>query len=96
MKRISDKKILELWKSPLFSASFSGVRNFQAVLKLEKNIDISKSRLLKILNKEPIFLIHQRKHQNFERRKYDLHHVGELLQVRNASIAFIVPWLHLL
>lgn len=79
MKKL-DKKILELWKSPLFSGSFTGIRTFQAVLKLEKNIDVSRTYLTKLLSQEPIFVIHQRKHQNFERRKVSLHNYGELVQ----------------
>jgi len=89
MKFVSDKTILELWKSPLFSGSFSGIRNFQAILKLEKNIDVSRSRLHDVLSQEPIFLYHQRKHQNFQRRFYDLNVYGELVQ---CDLAHMFPY----
>jgi len=80
MKEVSDEKLLQYWKSPLFSGSYSGIRTFQATLKTDLNIVVSQARLLNILKKEPIFLIHQRKHTNFERKHYDLNNYGELLQ----------------
>lgn len=89
MTTLSDKNILELWKSPLFSGSFTGVKNFQTILKLEKNIDISEKHLRNILEKEPIFLYHQRKHSNFKRRQYDLNNYGELVQ---CDLAYMYPY----
>ena len=67
-KDISDKDILKLWRSPLFSGSFSGVKTFQLCLKLEKDIDVSESRLYSILKTDPIFLIHKKKHKELDRR----------------------------
>lgn len=84
--KISDEKILQLWKSPLFSASFTGLRNFQTVLKLERNIDVPYDQLQRVFNKEPIFLIHQRKSSHFERRKYDIRGYGDLVQCDLASM----------
>jgi len=80
MTKPSDEKILQLWKSPLFSASFTGLRTFQAVLKLERNIDVSTQHLYNILSKEPIFLMHQRRSDKFTRRKYDLNGYGQIVQ----------------
>ena len=71
-KDISDKDILKFWRSPLFSGSFSGIKTFQLCLKLEKDIDISESRLYSILKKDSIFLIHQKKHKELDRR-----HLGD-------------------
>jgi len=78
--KVSDEKILQLWKSPLFSGSFTGLRTFQAVLKLERNIDVSIQHLYKILSQEPIFLLHQRKSDKFARRKYDVNGYGQIVQ----------------
>jgi hypothetical protein len=76
---LTDIEILKLWKNPLFSGSFRGVKTFQTCLKLEKNIDISERRLYKILKKEPVFLIHQRSPTNLKRRHLSLNNYGELV-----------------
>jgi hypothetical protein len=45
---VSDKTILELWRSPQFSASYRGIRTFKRILKTDLDIDISESRLFEI------------------------------------------------
>ena len=65
---ISNDEILKLWHSVLFSGSFSGIKTFQTCLKLEKDIDISESRLYSILKKDPIFIIHQKRQKELDRR----------------------------
>ena len=67
-QQISDKEILTLWHSVLFSGSFTGIKTFQTCLKLEKDIDVSESRLYSILKKDSLFLIHQKRHKELDRR----------------------------
>ena len=57
-QNVSDKTILELWRSPQFSASYRGIRTFKRVLFTDLNIDISEKRLYNIL-KIIIFTIMQ-------------------------------------
>ena len=79
MTNISDEAILKLWRSPLFTGSFSGVKTFKICLKLEKDIDVSESRLYSILKTDPIFIIHQKRHKELDRRHLDLNNYGELV-----------------
>ena len=51
VNKVSDKTILELWRSPQFSASYRGVSTFKKILKTDLNIDISEARLYDILKK---------------------------------------------
>ena len=76
---ITDKEILKLWRSPLFTGSFAGVKTFKICLKLEKDIDILESRLYSILKTDPIFIIHQKRHKELDRRHLDLNNYGELV-----------------
>ena len=78
-KNISNKEILRLWKDPLFSGAFRGIKTFQICLKLQKDIDISERRLYNVLKKEPIYLIHQKSPTNFKRRHLNLNNYGELV-----------------
>jgi len=64
------------------------VQTFRAVLKTDLNIDISENKLRQILNKDPIFLIHQIKPKKFDRRRYITHNYGEITQ---ADLAFVFP-----
>ena len=52
---ISDDKLLELWRDPIFSGSYIGVKTFQILLKTDLNINLSESRLFKILRNDQIF-----------------------------------------
>ncbi|MBM3937189.1 MAG: transposase family protein [Sphingomonadales bacterium] len=83
---ISDQEILKLWRDPAFDGSYRGVRTFQVLLKTTFNIDVSLKRLLKVLSTDTIYLIHQRVHRQFPRRKYYVHNYGELCQM---DIAFM-------
>jgi len=75
-KQLSDEDILKLWKNPEFIGGFRGLRSFRLLLKTDIGVDVSENRLRKILNREPIFLIHQRRPQKFERRKFYLSAIG--------------------
>ena len=79
MTNISDEAILKLWRSPLFTGSFSGVKTFKICLKLEKDIDVSESRLYSILKTDPIFIIHQKNPPNIKRRHLILNNYGEVV-----------------
>ena len=83
---VSDEEILKLWRDPNFAGSYRGVRAFQTLLKTDLNIDVSEQRLLNILKTDPLFLMHQTPKRHFQRRKYNIHFYGELVQM---DIAFI-------
>ena len=85
----TEDKILKLWRDPNFSGSYRGIKTFQILLKTDLNIDISEKSLYKIIKKDPIFLIHQKRRRNFPRRSYDLRFFGELVQ---ADIAYMFPF----
>ena len=85
---VSDKTILELWRSPKFSASYRGIRTFKRVLFTDLNIDISETKLYSILKNDPIYLMHIRKPSNFKRRPISVNNYGELVQERkNAYVS---------
>ena len=77
---LSDEKLLELWKDPAFDGSFRGVRTFQTLLKTDLNINVSEKRLHDLLKKDPIFLIHQRRHKKILRRNFYLSAIGQTVQ----------------
>lgn len=81
-----ENEILKLWRDISFPGSFRGVKTFQAVLKSDKNIDVSEKELFKILKDEPIYLMHQLKPFKTKRRHYITHNYGELCQ---ADIAYM-------
>ena len=85
---ISDKQILELWSNIDFLGAFRGVHYFQILLKTDLGIDVSESRLYRVLQNEPIFLMHQRKYRPIKRRTYITHSYGSLVQ---ADCAYMVP-----
>jgi len=81
-----EDKILKLYRDITFPGSFRGLKTFQAVLKSDKNIDISENRLRRILQKEPIYLMHQLKPYRIKRRAVITHNYGEIVQ---ADLAYI-------
>ena len=85
---LSDSEILKLWRDPTFSGSFRGVRTFQRLLKTDLNIDVPERRLLNLLKTDTIYLIHQRPKRNFDRRKYNVHFYGQLVQI---DLAYMFP-----
>lgn len=85
---ISDEKIVQLWRDPNFAGSYRGVKTFQVLLKTDLNINVSESRLHKVLKKDQLFLIHQRRFRKIKRRQYDVNFYGQLVQ---ADIAFMFP-----
>ena len=88
-KHLSDEEIIELWKDPSFTGSFSGVANFARALELEKNVTISRRRLFEILRKDEDFLLETRKiRKHFPRRSMNLHGYGKLFQ---SDVAFMMP-----
>ena len=85
---VSDQEIKDLWHDPTFFGSFRGVSTFQKLLKTDLNINISQDRLYNILKEDQLFLIHQRPKRNFDRRKYDVHFYGQLVQI---DLAYMFP-----
>jgi hypothetical protein len=86
---VTDKKLLELWRSPNFAGSYRGIKTFQILLKTDLNIDVSQDKLYKLLKTDPIFIIHQTPQRKFLRRSYDLQNYGELVQ---ADIAYMFEY----
>ena len=86
---ISDKKILELWRDPNFIGSYRGIKTFQTLLKTDLNIEVSESRLYKVIKTDPIFILHQRPQRHIDRRSYDINNYGELVQ---ADIAYMFEY----
>jgi hypothetical protein len=56
------------------------------LLKTDLGLDIDQKRLYKVLKQEPVYLMHLRPQRQFDRRHYDLHFYGELVQ---ADIAYM-------
>lgn len=88
---INEDEILRLWKDISFPGSFRGLKTFQAVLKTDKNIDISEKKLLQIFRKEPLYLIHQIKPRKKETRPVITHNYGEIVQADLAYMFEDVP-----
>jgi hypothetical protein len=88
-ENITDEQLLQLWRSPLFVGSYSGVKTFQACLKLEKNISVSERRLYEVLKKDPIFLIHQKSPPKIQRRHLVLNNYGEVVF---GDLAYMFPY----
>ena len=84
---ISDEKLLQLWRDPNFSGSYRGAKTFQILLKTDLGIDVSESRLYRVLQQSPIFLMHQRKYRPIIRRSYNVHSYGALVQ---ADCAYMI------
>ena len=77
---MSEEDILRLWRDVNFEGSFSGVKTFQILLKLNKDIDISERKLYSILKNDPLFVMHQRGNKKIARRFYNINYYGELVQ----------------
>lgn len=88
MSKISDSKLLQLWKDPHFEGSFRGAKAFQTILKTNLNINVSERRLRNLFLTDKLYLIHQ-KRRSTDRRKYDLNFIGELLQ---ADLAYMFDY----
>ena len=85
---ISDEEIIKLWKNIDFSGSYRGISTFKILLKTDLGIDVSVSRLYRVLQNEPIFLMHQRKYKPVKRRTYITHSYGALVQ---GDCAYMTP-----
>ena len=87
---LTDQEILEYWKNPLYSFSFRGARNFALLLKTDLGIDVPVSRINRLLQREPIFLIHQRRHKKILRRNFYLSAIGQTVQAGMNKITCIL------
>lgn len=87
---LTDQEILEYWKNPLYSFSFRGARNFSLLLKTDLGIDVPVSRINRLLQREPIFLIHQRRHKKILRRNFYLSAIGQTVQAGMNKITRIL------
>ena len=85
---ISDDEIIQLRKNIDFSGAYRGISTFKVLLKTDLGVDVSSSRLHRVLQNEPIFLMHQRKYRPVKRRSYISHSYGALVQ---ADCAYMTP-----
>ena len=85
---ISDEELLKLWTNIDFFGAYRGVHLFKVLLKTDLGIDVSESRLYRVLRNSPIFLMHQRKYRPILRRSYNVHSYGALIQ---GDCAYMVP-----
>jgi len=83
---VSDLLLSKLWRDPTFAGSYRGARTFQVLLKTDLNIHVPLSQIYRVLSKDQIYLIHQKVHKNYPRRKYIVHNYGQLCQM---DIAFM-------
>ncbi len=78
---VSPDQIQQLWRDPNFSGSFSGISNFQAALKYDKNISLSKSQIYDILKGDRNFVLEMRKvKKRITRRSMNIHGYSILWQ----------------
>jgi len=64
---VDKEKIIQLWRDPDFEGSYTGIKTFQTLLKLNKDIDISERKLYEILKNDPIFVMHIRSKKTIQR-----------------------------
>ncbi len=86
---LDSEEIIKLWRDKDFEGSYTGIKTFQTLLKLNKNIDISEKKLYKILKNDPIFLMHLRGKKKIQRRFYNLNYYCELVQ---SDLAFMFEY----
>jgi len=77
---VDKEQILNLWRDPNFQASYTGIKTFQTLLKLNENIDISEKKLYEVLKGDPLFVMHMRGKKMVSRRYYNLDYYCELVQ----------------
>ena len=94
------KKLVALWSDVSFPGSFSGLRNFQAALKFEKNFDFSIDQIREALRDHPNYLMHIPSRKHFPRRTYNsVHGYGNLFEADLAQMPkyqgyiYILGWL---
>ncbi len=69
-----EESIRALWQDPSFSGAFTGIGTFQAALQAEKNIHISRNDLIRIMSKDPNFVLESYKlKKKFARRPMTVH-----------------------
>lgn len=85
----STENIIKLWRDKNFEGSYTGIKTFQTLLKINKNIDISEKKLYQILKNDPIFIMHIRSKKKVERRFYNLSYYCELVQ---SDLAFMFEY----
>lgn len=72
--KLSPEDINKLWTDTNFSGSFSGLKNFQTALALEKNIHLDLKTIRNALLSNKQYLIHIQSRKRFPRRTYDYVH----------------------
>lgn len=77
---VDKERILKLWRDPNFQGSYTGIKTFQTLLKLNENIDISQKQLYEILKGDQLFVMHMRGKKTISRRHYNLDYYCELVQ----------------
>jgi hypothetical protein len=87
--KVDKDKIIQLWRDPDFEGSYTGIKTFQTLLKLNKDIDISEKKLYEILKNDSIFVMHIRSKKTIQRRFYNLSYYCELVQ---SDLAFMFEY----
>ena len=80
------QKLIKLWSDESFSGSFTGVKNFQTHLLLEKNIKVSKATIRKALARLPEFSTTITRKYKFRRRHYSVSASRELGEIDYAFL----------
>jgi hypothetical protein len=86
---LSDSEIVELYQNPEFPGSFSGARNFQMFLKMDKNVDVPITKIYTLLKQLPLYIMNQKRIRKFPRRKYVVTSFGQVCQ---ADLAEMLPF----
>lgn len=83
---LSDQEILDLYQNVDFHGSFSGARNFQMFLKMDKNEDVPLKKIYCLLKQLPLYIMNQKRIRNFPRRKYNVTSFGQCCQADLAEM----------
>ena len=75
------QKLIKLWSDESFSGSFTGVKNFQTHLLLQKNIRVSKTLIRKALTRLPEYSTTITRKYKFRRRQYSVSASRELGEI---------------
>ena len=72
------KRLIDLWSDESFSGAFTGIKNFQSHLLLDKNIKVSKATIRRALGSLAEFSTTITRKYKYRRRHYSVSHSREL------------------
>ena len=82
-------KLIKLKLILAFSGSYRGARTMQILLQTDKGEYVPLKQIQKVLQKEKIFIIHQRPIRHIQRRQFDVRFYGEVCE---SDLAYMFPW----